>query len=289
MPAADWSALAPDWTALARRPAFAPVAPFLRRLPAGRLPTLDDLNALRGADLVSGGGARIVFVSAAAGKKVLDTPVAGYEPRVFATGEVATRESNLHDLFNALAWLAFPRAKAALNRLHVRLQVERAGGPVHPGSRGRERDAATLFDESGLVVVSSDATLLELLRGFRWRELFVARRAGVIANMRFRMVGHALMEKALSPWKGVTAQARLFEVGHAELDDAGLDALIDRRLALEPVAARSRHSAPCFSPLPILGIPGWCCDNEDPAYYDDTTQFRPGRRGRAKGRTAAGE
>ncbi|MCC7081088.1 MAG: DUF3025 domain-containing protein [Burkholderiales bacterium] len=27
--------------------------------------------------------------------------------------------------------------------------------------------------------------------------------------------------------------------------------------------------------LPLLGIPGVCAENEDPAYYDDSVQFRP--------------
>jgi hypothetical protein len=35
-----------------------------------------------------------------------------------ASGEVATRPDNRHDLFNALIWLAFPRSKAAMNRRH---------------------------------------------------------------------------------------------------------------------------------------------------------------------------
>ena len=30
--------------------------------------------------------------------------------------------------------------------------------------------------------------------------------------------------------------------------------------------------------VPILGIPGWCADNESEDYYDDTDYFRPGRR-----------
>ncbi|HLO65211.1 MAG TPA: DUF3025 domain-containing protein, partial [Azonexus sp.] len=33
-----------------------------------------------------------------------------------------------------------------------------------------------------------------------------------------------------------------------------------------------------FQPLPLLGIPGVTPENENPAYYDDTWQFRPGRR-----------
>ena len=31
-------------------------------------------------------------------------------------------------------------------------------------------------------------------------------------------------------------------------------------------------------PLPMLGIPGVVPENENPAYYDDASQFRPGRR-----------
>jgi dihydroorotase len=42
-----------------------------------------------------------------------------YELKVFRTGEIETRPDNLHDFFNALAWLAFPRAKARINALHA--------------------------------------------------------------------------------------------------------------------------------------------------------------------------
>ena len=56
---------------------------------------------------------------------------------------------------------------------------------------------------------------------------------------------------------------------------------LDRRLA-----ARIEHdftgATPLrprdLQPLPLLGIPGLTPDNADPAYYDDTWQFRPGRR-----------
>mgnify|MGYP001767778568 FL=1 len=33
-----------------------------------------------------------------------------------------------------------------------------------------------------------------------------------------------------------------------------------------------------FHPLPLLGIPGVVPESEDATYYDDTWQFRPGRR-----------
>ena len=32
-----------------------------------------------------------------------------------------------------------------------------------------------------------------------------------------------------------------------------------------------------FTPLPVLGVPGWWPANQDPAFYDDATVFRPPR------------
>ena len=52
-------------------------------------------------------------------------------------------------------------------------------------------------------------------------------------------------------------------------------ALLDERVAL---ALPSLQSTRALAPLPVLGIPGWVADNEDPRYYDDTSHFRPGRR-----------
>ena len=40
-----------------------------------------------------------------------------YEIGVFESGRVATRPESLHDWFNALAWLAFPRTKARITLL----------------------------------------------------------------------------------------------------------------------------------------------------------------------------
>lgn len=198
-----------------------------------------------------------------------------YEIRVFERGELECRERNWHDLFNVLAWLAFPRAKAALNARH-----HAAWSAAPAGGRGPVRDALTLFDESGLVVLSSDAGLLELLRGFRWKPLFWERRADVLARMAFLPFGHALCEKALAPYRGMTGHALLIGVDDAllRLPAAerlrGADALLCGLLADESALT----STQALSPLPVLGVPGWCGDNEIPGYYDDTRQFRPGRR-----------
>ncbi|XLM22397.1 DUF3025 domain-containing protein [Chromobacterium piscinae] len=34
-------------------------------------------------------------------------------------------------------------------------------------------------------------------------------------------------------------------------------------------------------PLPLLGIPGWWPDNEDPAFYDNAAYFCPTRRAKS--------
>ena len=35
--------------------------------------------------------------------------------------------------------------------------------------------------------------------------------------------------------------------------------------------------------VPVLGVPGWCADNESEAYYDDLDYFRPGRLNEKRG------
>lgn len=244
---------------------FAPLAPLLARIPFS--PDLAALNHLASTiDLRTHRGLPIAFVR---------TPDDGleYEARIWTNGQVATRPGNWHDFFNALVWLAFPRAKAALSGRHMGCM----GGDGAP--RGTARDALTHFDECGLVVLSSQVELLDLLRGFRWRELFVERRAAVIERMRFVVFGHATYEALLQPFRGLTAKAILLA------DDAGLSArppeelpaALDARLA--DILASGAYARPRdFQPVPLLGIPGVTAESENPAYYDDTWQFRPGRR-----------
>ena len=196
-----------------------------------------------------------------------------YEERIFRTGEVATRPGSWHDLFNALAWLAFPRTKAVLNRLHHDELARRGDGPA----RGTARDVATLFDEGGLVVACSSPELGRLLHEFRWKRLFWERRAEVARSMRFLVFGHAILEHSLAPFKGVTAKALVLDVPEESLDDAALVGSLDARAAEHFARTEALASTQSLQPLPVLGIPGWTPESEDPAFYDDTAVFRPGR------------
>ena len=196
-----------------------------------------------------------------------------YECRIWESGEVETRPDNWHDFFNALVWLTFPQTKIAVSARHV--------GAMTPAgeARGTVRDVLTHFDECGIAVLSANPALLDLLRNFEWKQLFVERRAEVLRNMRFVVFGHATYESLLKPFRGLTAKAILYDVDASwlQLPLAEQIAAVDVRLAAD--LASGRYTRPRdFQPLPLLGIPGLIPESEDPAYYDDTWQFRPGRR-----------
>jgi len=203
---------------------------------------------------------------------------AGYEARLFLEGALAVRPGDWHDYFNVLAWLAFPRAKAALNaRHHAALARQHAAR-----SRNRDpvRDALTLLDESGVIVTASDDALLDLLRGWRWKELFWTRRADVAARMRFFVLGHAIYEKALRPFLGMTSRGPLLKV-----EPGLLAAPLPEQLAAVDALAASWISDPRhlgstreLAVVPILGVPGWHPDNAREEFYDNTDYFRPARR-----------
>ncbi|MES2561283.1 MAG: DUF3025 domain-containing protein, partial [Pseudomonadota bacterium] len=132
-----------------------------------------------------------------------------YEARIYERGELELREGEWHDFFNVLAWLTYPRIKAALNERHVEAAHAEFAAPdsSSPKNRGRVRDALTLLDESGAIVVSTDPQVLEDLRAFRWKRLFWQRRGEFTAHARVYILGHGLFEKALSPYVGLTAHA----------------------------------------------------------------------------------
>ncbi len=226
--------------------------PWLR---AGR--SLDGLNALAEAGGVrTQAGKPVRFVAPATTKDL------HYEQQIYESGCVATRAGNLHDWFNALAWLAFPRTKARINAMHAE-QI-----PRERGRRGRLRDLLTLFDEGGAIVRCDDARLIAMLREFRWKELFWEQRSRVLSSMRVVVFGHAVLEKALEPWPGVTCKAIFVTV------EGDADAQAAAWLARLPLDATPHELAA----LPVFGYPGWLPGNDHPGFYDDLRYFRPFRK-----------
>jgi hypothetical protein len=200
-----------------------------------------------------------------------------YEQFIFENQRVPTRE-NLHDLFNACCWGRFPRSKRRLNALQGEV-IAREG---IQSTRGSLRDALTLFDENALLLLAPAASW-EVLRQHDWSGLFVQQREawGPAGSIRAVVFGHALLEKLCQPYRSITAHAYWVPVHEAcnpkgvglspadFLDDACLDEWLSQRLNAEQLARKP------FSPLPVMGIPGWCAGNHLTDFYSDVQVFRP--------------
>ena len=178
-----------------------------------------------------------------------------YEVHLFETGRVQTRPESRHDLFNALCWLAFPKTKARINAMHA------AEIPKEGGKRGRLRDMLTIFDEGGAIVAGNGVEAL--VRGACWRELFVERHD----DFRIVVLGHAVLEQALSPRLGLTCKV-VFADPAGDLDAQAAAAITGLATPKE------------LPPLPVLGYPGWFPGAGEPAFYDDERHFRPLHRGK---------
>lgn len=187
-------------------------------------------------------------------------PGMAYEQFIYDTGQVPTRD-NLHDFFNGLVWLHLPQAKRRMNQLQAQAIAAQGVGAV----RGPLRDALTLFDENG-AVLDAPAPLWQALRARDWRRLFIDLRP-LWAQARLVLVGHALMEKLVYARKGITAH--VYQVPVAIKSIANLDAWLAHELQPEDWSRKP------FVPLPVMGIPGWCHENENFSFYDDSSVFRP--------------
>jgi hypothetical protein len=181
-----------------------------------------------------------------------------YEQFIFQERCVPTRE-NLHDFFNGLAWLKFPRIKSKLNALQGE-QIAQAGGPL--------RDALTLIDENAAFFIAPVA-LCEALQTMDWQTLFLEKRSQW-QSAQLIVFGHALLEKLTQPRKPMVAHVLRTWPGLA-LEREQLDETIAAWLGNAHLAAKP------FSPLPVLGVPQWWPENENPQFYDDASVFRAPR------------
>lgn len=210
-----------------------------------------------------------------------------YEKHIDTHHKIPTRD-NLHDWFGACVWSVFPKSKALLNAKHLAYMNDDDSA----NKRNRVRDAITVFDENGAIVVVSDETLggeiAQALANFDWQTCLVKHREHWHnpANPKHRdktkvfIFGHALLEQLISPYKSLCSHTLtvpvpppFFEMA-LERQLAFLDDFLYHRLnrfLTDDVTPRN------LQPLPILGVPHFW-DNGDPAFYDDPFVFRSGRR-----------
>lgn len=239
-------------------PIFDSVREWIDRI--GNAPSLDLLNFFsEEKDLKSESGKPIRFVPPSASDPY-------YEVHLFETGQVRTRPDNRHDLFNALAWLAFPKTKARINAMHA---AEIPREQAHDGGRrGRLRDLLTIFDEGGAIAACS-GEVAELVRQARWSELFLERHR----ELRIVVLGHAVLEQALAPHPGITCKV-IFADPSRDLDTQAAHWL-----------ATTGKTPRDLPPLPVFGYPGWFEGSGQPEFYADERYFRPLQRANAQVRS----
>jgi len=239
-----------DWAV----PWLAPYRTVGQAVAAAQAQGLDVAAALNAV-----GGAPVQFVPQSA----LPSGEA-YEHFIYRTGCVPTRD-NLHDFFNGLCWLHFPQTKTRLNQLQA---AEIAAAGVQP-LRGPVRDALTVLDENAAFLIAPPA-LWEALRQRDWQRLFVTLRP-LWAQARLQLFGHALLEKLVYPRKPMVAHVYCAQAAINSI--ASMDADVAAQLQAAQLAGKP------FTPLPVLGVPGWWPGNADPGFYGDVAVFRPPRAG----------
>lgn len=216
-----------------------------------------------------------------------------YEAQIHQTGMVPTRTENWHDLLNACVWLTWPKLKAALNHVHY-LQTPfdqfNDNSELHPitqqcdeaepkqvdrSQRTRQSDAATLFDESGAVLVGPDPRLAQWLIDHDWQRAFVTERH-LWKSHRLLIVGHAVLEKTLNPYPGMIAKV-LYQPYPACLPEQDFSILVK---SVDTLLAQRWLNQAFVSPsdlfaLPLLGVPGVDAQNNEAKYYENERVFRP--------------
>lgn len=254
--------------------ALTPFAPRIGDLTRAALPDHDTLNAWgSAARLALPDGRPLRFVSPPA----VPVPALAFERRIIEQGEIVTRHGNLHDVCNALAWLAFPRTKARFCAMHVADAPSAIGRTCR---RGLRRDAATLLDESGLIVVCDQPELLALWRAHAWRALFHDRRADVERSMHIAVIGHGLIAKLLTPFPSLTGKALAVEMRWSDSgpgDETALPAALDVAAAAWLDAHGAELTSATLLALPIAAWPGWDVQERGAERFDDTAVFRPRR------------
>ena len=184
----------------------------------------------------------------------------GYEQRIYLHGLIATRNNNWHDFFNALVWLSFPKIKTTLNAIHYEEQSQQKNS-----LRSARRDLLTLFDECG-VIIQADESIHQLIKEHRWLELFITHKTSwENGDIKMTTFGHAMYEKYMFPYIGMTAKALLIP-----REDIKCDNLISAKIALDELLVNKGE----LFPLPVLGIPGWY-KTQDENFYANQKYFRP--------------
>jgi len=239
-------------------------------------PDLNDYQNLIKSDILNRNQQRIQFVSQSEQCEKFEDY---YEPRVFLKGEVQTRLNNWHDFFQVLIWKIFPESKSLINDIHFQSAKQRLKHSPPIKQRTSTENFLTLFDECGIVIISNEPKLFENIVEFQWQQLFLEN-ADLFSNKIDCFVfGHAMYEKALNPYIGMTAHAILLSV-----EETFFQWPLQQKLAwiddavCQWIENQERLKPGLLNPFPLLGVPGWYQGEQDKMFYQNEKYFRTSRR-----------
>jgi hypothetical protein len=205
---------------------------------------------------------------------VLDADGRYYEDFISQSQQIPVRANNWHDLFGALIWCLFPKSKQLMNQLHM-AQIQQFGSK----ERTQVRHKLTLLDECGvlLCIRPSQRFMLDLLRDHQWIPAFYQHK-NLWAELNPIIFGHANYEMATKPFIGLTGKLWCIELPEQAGVVSGIKGynFVDDLLAKQLEQAELLLDNQQLSPIPLLGVPGWYTGQE-PAFYADTSYFRPKR------------
>ncbi len=197
-----------------------------------------------------------------------------YEQRIYRKGQLQTRAANWHDYLNLLVWMTFPRLKRQLNKLQFKQAVLQQEQGLK--SRSMIQQKLAHFDECGVIVVSTNVQLFELLKAHRWQELFYDCSDCIGDEIDFFIFGHGLYEKALTPYLGMTGKSILLQVNDDFFQQNIQEKLarIDSSLEKSLVGDNEEYQEQNLHPVPVLGVKGWYAGKQDVAFYQNKSYFR---------------
>ncbi len=217
-----------------------------------------------------------------------------YEQQIFLKRQIPTRLNHYHDFLGAWIWMLFPRTKMLFNHWHQE-QIDRYGLK----NRSRLRDLITLFDESGLILLYRETSLITPLFDYDWKTFFLSQKEQWHKHLIPICFGHGLLEQWLAPHPNITAKALPILISSDQWpnlqnlsnqqnqwqisDFFKLDQLIyehfqqDLLKFAEIFDRNEKLPYRTFSPLPMIGIPSYA-ENQDENFYENPKCFKNRKR-----------
>jgi hypothetical protein len=190
-----------------------------------------------------------------------------YEFYTKSNQKIPTRPFNTHDFFHALCWLTWPKSKSTLWNIH----------DLEGSQRTTRRNALTLWDECGIVIISAHEHIAQLVHDMDWHTLFISEKQSWLENhTQIFVFGHALMEQACQPYIGWCAKALCFTESKKWFENSHNDKINHLDQFLSFIIKNDLTHPQQLSPFPMLGIPGFWHAQDD-IFYKNTDYFRQGR------------